>query len=384
MKDRDQHTLAQRYADLLNEQDDVTSKEVIASLDHIYTAHKRGATVSWSMLKARYDQSQGEKQAAFPHSLFRPVHRISLRLSIVVIVLLVVLLTIGTVYAQINGLLQDIINLDPGASQLQQSNQLVSTNGTQTLHGFTITMQKAYADNNRVIIAYIIQNPKDIKDLSFSSFYQDVMYYQQPDGQFLPLTVLGGVGPYSPDAPAYGMVTSFDTSCIEGNPATLHLKYVIKSIEYTQFINQTNVQHFVQGPFTFALSVPFHTGKTFTVGQSQSSRDGTITLDKVRVSPSEVRIYTHSTHWRNGVGFSLTMSTSKNVPGVSYLTVSNDTHHYLMYGRPDNADGSMFSILIPADLINKPGPWTVHLLFSSMKQPGKVLYTMTFRFDVPK
>jgi hypothetical protein len=385
MKNRNQQPLTQRYAELFNEQntpEDTTMNEVIACLDHTYTPSKQPEKLSWSEFKTYYSRSQFEKQATLPSTLFRPAQRLSLRLSIVVVVLLVMLLTIGTVYAQINGLLQNVINLDPGASQLQQTNQLVSTNGTQTLHGFTVTTKRVYADNNRVIVVYSVQSQAKLENLEGGFFSSEAtMYYQQSGNHYQSLKVLGGLG--LSDNAADGTLASFDTSSIQGNPTTLHLKFVIAGIEYIQFVHQTNVQHFVHGPFTFAFSVPFHTGKTFVVGQSQTSRDGTISIGKVRVSASEVRIYTHQIHWHSSIGYALTMSTSKNVPGVSYLTLANDTHHYLLYGTPDNAEGSAFSLLIPADLINASGPWTLHLLFSDMKQPGKIVYTMTFSFAVP-
>jgi hypothetical protein len=197
-------------------------------------------------------------------------------------------------------------------------------NQSQTVAGYTMTVERAYADSNRVLIAYTISPPATAEH----------QWNLTPDS----LTVATDAGVELPDR-GYVVATEsgqpdatlqmFDAAGITGNPDVLHLRLTvpwIDGVEQLQALPTTvssppggdhglptsgpygsiatdpasrpnGVQDpythdfRVFGPLTFNVTVPFVAGREVNLHQQVQAGGLTATLERVVISPTETRVY---------------------------------------------------------------------------------------------
>ena len=128
--------------------------------------------LSDDMLSLRLKRAANRIAAATPLSigLARPIARdpvprahgsvalpfVRRRIPIALAVIVAVALASGTAYAGIT-LLQSVTQTDPGAAAVYRQNLGESVNLSQTQGGVTLTLERAYADVNRVMFTYEVE-----------------------------------------------------------------------------------------------------------------------------------------------------------------------------------------------------------------------------------
>ncbi len=165
----------------------------------------------------------------------------------------------------LEGLLKDL-----GIQQLQYSD----FHQSKSIDGYTLSLDKVYADTNLVIVGYTVtgptgQNPMGEFDMGRAKLTTE---------QGLNLPGFGGVET-GPIAGINGSVLYFDASSIQSTPANLNLQLAI---------------HYGtrdQGSLIFDFSVPFHPGRIVNVNQSVTAGGKTLTLERIVITPAEARLY---------------------------------------------------------------------------------------------
>lgn len=212
----------------------------------------------------------------------------------------VLALAFGTAaYAAITSILDRAVNMDASGSQYLVENGLVERlNLSQTDGDITATLEWAYADANRVVVAYTIAHPADRENTS--------VRLADEDGTVLP-TIMGGYG-YVENG-LMGDVQSFDASLVQGGPDVLRLRLHLEVSTFNlpdetltpplvRVDPETGASIVVLEPmeigapaavFDIPFSVPFHPGREVAIGQTVEDAGISITLERAVIAPSDTR-----------------------------------------------------------------------------------------------
>ncbi|HTK11529.1 MAG TPA: DUF4179 domain-containing protein [Ktedonobacteraceae bacterium] len=217
--------------------------------------------------------------------------------------LIIGLATIGaTAYAATGGAqladLFEYLGIKSMAQQFSDYHQ------SKSVDGYTLTIQKAYADTNRVLIGYTGEAPTG---KSFAGKFAPGEGELTTE-QGIKLRNMGGIATGTES----GNLFAYDASGIQGTPKELHL-YL--AIPYGSQPQNSGFQ--MEGYLTFNIIVPFHPGKVLQMnhavtssgkpetkqasyhdavagivkGQVEVLHGKTVTLQKVVIAPTETRAY---------------------------------------------------------------------------------------------
>ncbi len=259
----------------------------------------------WPAIKARLQPRQRTSRPA----RWMPVTRLGWA-SLV----LGALLLFGGVAYGLNPALSQVFRLFfPGWQHIEEAQLAQEVNLSQTLDGVTVTLERAYADANEIIIGYTVKGLTDQK-LHFSRINltdeQGTVFSEMAGAGVTGVSdILGVRVQLPPGEGAY--VTAFDASPVKGTPAslrlhlTMHLAKLVPAdqappaptIPLPEPSNSTVViapamtlrEEVVGGPFTFNFSVPFIPGRVAEVNQTVEAAGVAMRLERVVVTPSEAR-----------------------------------------------------------------------------------------------
>lgn len=203
------------------------------------------------------------------------------RIRPVFAVLLVMLLAAAT-YAGVP-IAQRAFYVDAGTRQILNQDLGTRLDLSQTEAGYTVTVTRAYADANRVVVGYTVQGPNNqpLADLDRLSYLQSTL----TDASGKALDPLGG------GAVAQGgsVLDNFDASSIQGRPNHLSLQLSIPLLHALAEDGQPVPAN--SESFTFRFTVPFLPGRIAAPNETVTAGGQSVTLERVVVSPSETRLY---------------------------------------------------------------------------------------------
>jgi Domain of unknown function (DUF4179) len=278
----------------------------------------------------------------------------------VALVAIAALLLTGVVYAG-ESVLNRVFQLDPGTQQILQGGQYQTIGMSHTFADTTLSIERAYADANRVIVGYTLTPVVGSRTPSDPQVGLDL---RTRGGTILPVRADAGyVDPGSTNA----NVISFDASDIGGNPSELPLHLEAR----------TRAGDTWEVDFT----LPFHAGRVVQPHQRLTSNGGTATLEKAVLTPSEMRIYLSGVgedfrshlsigNWLDGwdsdhgpVGVVSTWITPAGLSAISFpaalyqrhgeWTLQVDSPGNMGMAQPAHSDAT------PSPL---GGPWTFHFV----------------------
>jgi hypothetical protein len=204
---------------------------------------------------------------------------------------------------------------------------------SQSADGVTVALERAYADANRIIVGFMVQDADDqgryrprhltLTDAAGTVFRGTFGYGVTDQSDLFGVSLSPGEGAY---------VYNFDASAVMGTPENLELRLVVELEEsalppdavrpsaaptgspaespqpgvaghivgYLRNSPDEPQQPIVVelqplpagaivGPFTFDFSVPFIASRTIEVQQTVEAADVAITLEKVVIAPSETQ-----------------------------------------------------------------------------------------------
>lgn len=306
--------------------------------------------------------------------------------------ILVLTLAFGSVaYAAITSMLDRAVEMDPSGSQYLVENGLVERlNLSQTEGGITTTLEWAYADANRIVIAYTIAHPADRESTS--------VRLTDEDGTAL-ADIMGGYG-YVGDGLS-SQVESFDASPVRGAPDSLGLSLHLEVSTFdlpegtpspppVTVDPETGVGVAVLEPveigapsaaFDFEFSVPFHPGREVEIRQVVEVSGIRAALEQAVVAPSDARFT---------LCFSGLDPAYQWIPLFSLKTpeVDLDDNAYILSGG-QWVDDRCYQYDVGAPLQEHRGEWTLtvkELVGERLDlQPGQIRLSgpWGFRFLVP-
>src|SRR5690606_32024817 len=210
-----------------------------------------------------------------------------------------------------NTFLQQFLDHDAGLKAIYEQGLGHEIGITQSHEGFTVTLEWAYADGNRLTLAYIIQGLPDtpysnlqsrVYQLSLRDTRAEIPFYQGMNAAIDQNGEAIGWG-----APADTIITfdrvleikTYDLSTIPMGDSTaldLHLEVGVAGVTWqrrTQ-IPLERMNEMYEGPealFTFDFSVPLvDEQRVMAVTQTVTDQDIMLTLKQVTISPSQTRV----------------------------------------------------------------------------------------------
>lgn len=246
-------------------------------------------------LQRRLEEAQSARRM-----LVMKRHRFPVRAAVIAAVLVLVAGTALAVAPWIRQLLQG----DPGMASVYDEGQGIPLHLSQTIDGYTVTLEWAYADGNRLTLAYTITGLPGVQYTNLETDSVNLLLLQ-PRADIHGIMGMGnwmdgkaGQPDTVPTANSTRNQFVFDLSGVpaEGDVLNLRLElgiYGVPVIKRTQLpIERFNDMMERPGrPFSFEFSVPL-SGSLRVLNTPMTAADQgiTLTLESVMVSPSQVRI----------------------------------------------------------------------------------------------
>jgi hypothetical protein len=226
--------------------------------------------------------------------------------------ILALLLTFSAVVYAAAPAVGRLFQQEPGLQHVEEADLVQELDLSQTVNSVTVTLERAYADANRIAVGY------SVKDRDGQRYHTDPLTLTDADGTVFPGTTgLGAAG----KSAIFGIelppgeeanVLCFDAAAVEGAPAELDLRLVV---EVTELVLPTDTEGpsptpagspakpgepiavelepmppgDTVGTFTFDFSVPFIPGRVAEVDQTVEAAGVAVTLQRMVVTPSETR-----------------------------------------------------------------------------------------------
>jgi len=234
--------------------------------------------------------------------------------------ILTLILAFGAVAYAVSPAVGQLFQQESGLQHVEQANLVQELNLSQTVDGITVTVERAYADANRIVIGFTIKTPGDqryevrrltLTDAAGNLFPWIHGYGAAGQSDIYKVSLPPGEGAY---------VFTFDAAAaVVGAPEELDLRLVMDleelvlppdaSAEPTVSMKEELLslhvaphppplvveellpmpQGAIVGPFVFDFGVPFIPGRVIEVRQAVKAAGVAITLQRVVVTPSETQ-----------------------------------------------------------------------------------------------
>ena len=225
---------------------------------------------------------------------------------------LALFLAFGAVAYAVPPVVGQLFRQESGLRYIEQANLVQELNLSQTVDGVTVTLERGYADANRVVIGFTIKGPNgqryEARHLTLTAAAGTVFpgtshYGVTGRSDILKVSLPPGEGAYA---------LAFDAAAVTGAPKELELRLVMELEEFVLPPDAPSLsptlavspaeppepmvvellpmpEGAIVGPFTFDFSVPFIPGRTVEVQQTAEAAGVAVTLQRVVVTPSQTR-----------------------------------------------------------------------------------------------
>jgi hypothetical protein len=360
-------SLTNRYPDLVGERDDPDLLRLVADLDEVHSAPEpsaaaRGAIAAALSAKAAGVSGVPSPRVASPGGWIHPLRWAAHRPLVAATLILALVLLGGAAFA-VEPLIKQAFNMEPGTQQLLELKLAQDVHLVRQLNGFTVTIDKVYADSNRVVIGYTVATPPN------HGYAMELLdpVLTTPDGLTLPGGDFMGTGAQNN---AQAIIAVFDTSQITSMPPSLQLHLSARGLGGMEDAGSSTVRPYeVLGQLDFDFTVAFHPGHIVTPHETVTAGGQSMTLERIIITPSQARVYLRldgeDVDWLYGT---LTIGDWNSTPG------QGDHGPQSVGSAPDgltvlNYDDAIYDkhgagILVVAYANNAQaphgGPWTFH------------------------
>jgi len=253
---------------------------------------------------------------------------------------LALILAFGAAAYAVSPAVARLFEQEPGLEYVAQAELFQEFDLSQTLDGITVTLERAYADGNRIVIGFTLQTPGNrqyearhltLTDAAGNVFRRTVGFGAAGQSDLYEISLPPGKGAY---------VFAFDAAAVVGMPEELDLRLAMEleelvlppDAEEEKVLSLHTAPHppppeqaspaepevverivgyvrdspdepqqpivvelqplpagAIVGPFAFDFSVPFVPGRTIEVQQKVEAAGVAITLQKVVIAPSETQ-----------------------------------------------------------------------------------------------
>lgn len=278
---------ARRYADLLDETADPQLSRLVGELDAAYGAAEPPAPMRAAIGQAlRQHAARAQTQRPARRGQWWPGVRLPRRAVTVTAGIVLAALVLGGGAFAAEPYLSTLFNFEPGTQQVLALKLAQQVNVAQQLDGFTVTVEKVYADANNVIVAYVVKMPGS-GGYTSAGLMNPVLSTDQ--GTLGP----GGIGwGAANQGTSQANLLFFDASSITGSPSQLQAHLSASGLVAQVDGGKPDVHSVnVPGALTFDFTVAFHPGRVAVPHQSVTVHGQTVTLERVVVTVSETRVY---------------------------------------------------------------------------------------------
>jgi hypothetical protein len=290
---------------------------------------------------------------------------------------------------------------EAGLRHVEQTGLVQELNLSQTVDGITVTLERAYADANRIVVGSSIKGPNGqrydahhltLTDAAGTVFSGTLGYGVTGQSDILKVSLPPGEGAY---------VLAFDAAPVEGVPTELDLRLEMEVEELVLPPSAPELSPIpdsppaeppdsmvvvleplpapapeaIVGPFTFDFSVPFIPGQTVEVQQTVEAAGVAVRLERVVVTPSETRVILcfeppdgDSKDWvpittlDTGNGQELSGGVSSQLSGTSEEICYRDIYLDALTGRSGTWTLTVtelvgFDLVRPGEQTRLAGPW---------------------------
>jgi hypothetical protein len=289
-----------------------------------------------------------------------------------VLLVLALCLALGAGAWAVSPIVDRLFRVDPGLNHIGQAGLGQDLALSQTVEGVTVTLERAYADANRIAFVVTVHGPRilgyDLAHATLSDRHERTFPLSMGMGvkgqsDVLELELPSGAGAH---------VLSFDASAVRGEPSTLDLHLVVEVARSPMPLSQH-----VIGPFIFDFSLPVNPGKVVEVQQRVTAASVDIELRQVVVTPSETQIL-----------LCLGAPSEKGTSWGAVSTLRTET------GQADGVwvrsaeEGCALHGFLPP-LYDQPGEWTLTVTElvvhdrTQLGEPKRIAGPWVFHFHVP-
>jgi hypothetical protein len=240
---------------------------------------------------------------------FRPPRRVAVAL----VALLALTMLAAAAAPLITSIVDRAFGMDAGTNRIVTENLGKKLDLSQTVNGFTVTIERVYADANEIVIGYSVSGPPD---RAFNNFHAS-----GPQRGWTPTLVDDAGREYHHTPIGWGAgvedgkggyLLRYDTGPIVSNPAELRLRLTIDTLDVIERVPagtptlpgrsatplpQKGAEpadyclpeiciYTVAGPFTFDFTVPFAASRVAEPHQAVDVGGQSLTLDRVATTPT--------------------------------------------------------------------------------------------------
>ncbi|MBC7227444.1 MAG: DUF4179 domain-containing protein [Thermoflexales bacterium] len=177
---------------------------------------------------------------------------------------------------------------------------------SQTMNGYTVTLERAYADANQILIGFTVTGAENQRIMTTGTL-RDAYGNLIPGLAFTGFSGQSDLLGLSLPPGVQAIVQAFDASALRETSPELSLRFEVNLVaeasqpqepEAKPPDENTDGEHIilkpmpiksVAGPFVFQFSVPFHSGRRVEVARTVTQRGVAITLQRVILTPPEAR-----------------------------------------------------------------------------------------------
>jgi hypothetical protein len=298
----------------------------------------------------------------------------ALRLLRVAAVIALLVVTTAAAYA----VYQELVPDDPGLSAMNDEiiyldqTQPIETDAGRNLN-LQVTLQYAYADANRITVAYEVTGEARAGD--------EVQIYVNPtltdsaNRQYVWLPVGGGGGGGGGAAPdeivqfRNSGLANFDASVLENVPETLDLNLKIEVAYANAELRQQDPYGMLfAGDTLFSFALPLAPGRVMETPQTSSAAGIEMTVQKVVVAPSMTRV--ELCYPAPDVGEQMWTPFGTLEIGGEVMFEAMGFNVAGLGGLPLNPDDECRALIIPEALQDIEGEW--RLTIEALRQEGSV------------
>jgi hypothetical protein len=280
----------------------MNEQRVVRTLQEIAEREVADSVDLWPAIQARLQRRRRRSRWA----QLRPTTRLGWAC-----LAMALLLAVSTMTYAVVPVVNRIFQQEAGLSHVERVGLSQEIDLSQTVDGVTVTLERGYADINRIILGYTIHTADGRRYDPYSMRLSDA------NGAVLLPTVGMGVTGQSdvteislPPGEG-GFVFSFDATDLQGIPSTLDLHLEMELREFVLPPNRPALpsaqeklpalpaltvaeatpvrEGALVGPFTFDFGLPLSPGHTVEVQQTVEAAGVALELKRVVVTPSETR-----------------------------------------------------------------------------------------------